>query len=63
MSSLTSLGIKELFSSIGCKLLDPNFKDDENLIENRGKGGVNTKGVKLDVQKGKNDTKKKKKSC
>ena len=62
-SALASSGIDELFKSIGYKLLDPNFKDDENHIESPGKDGTNTRGVKLEEQKDKNDPKKKKSCC
>ncbi len=62
-SALTSSGIDEIFKSIGYKILDPNFKDDENHIENPGKDGANTRGVKLEDQKDKNDPKKKKSCC
>ena len=58
-SALTSLGIEELFKSIGCKILDPNFKDDEN----QGKDGAKTKGVKLDSQKAQDKTKNKRICC
>ena len=29
-SACTSVGIEELFVNLGCKFLDPNFKEDEN---------------------------------
>ncbi len=30
-SACTSVGIEELFHSVGCKYLDPNYRDDGNL--------------------------------
>ena len=62
-SACTSFGIKELFKSIGLKILDPNFKNDEKNIEKSGNNGANNRGVKLEVQKDKNDIKKKKNCC
>ena len=62
-SALTSSGIDELFKIIGCKILDPSFKQEENHTEKSGKDGANKKGVKLDSQKAKNDTKKKRTFC
>ena len=29
-SACTSVGVEELFISLGCKYLDPNYKEDEN---------------------------------
>ena len=60
-SACTSLGIEELFKSIGSKLLDPNYKDDEDDNNNEKNKGTNNKGVKLD--KAKNNAKKKKACC
>ena len=49
-SACTSLGIEELFKCIGCKLLDPNYKDDD-------------KGVKLEPSNARNDIRKKYNCC
>jgi len=50
-SAFTSIGIEELFISIGCKLLESNYKNNDI-----------PKTVSLDKKKAKND-KKKKKCC
>ncbi len=75
-SAFLSYGIEDLFRTIGCKILNPNYKDGEysngnpvkvgtngNKKENPEKDEVNTKGVKLKLDKDKNNTKKKKKFC
>ena len=50
-SACTAAGIEELFKSIGCKFLDPNYKEDEE----GGSSSNNTQGtsgpVKLDASK------------
>ena len=63
-SACTAAGIEELFKSIGCKFLDPNYKEDEEGSGNNASSGQsgNTGGaVKLDANKAKED--KKKKGC
>ena len=60
-SALSSFGIEELFSIIGCKILESNFKDDFNKNKNPGNNGTNKQGVKL--KKGQNDKKRKKNCC
>ena len=65
-SACTASGIEELFKSIGCKFLDPNYKEDEGSGNNDSSGrsgqSGNTGGaVKLDANKAKED--KKKKGC
>ena len=63
-SACTATGIEELFKSIGCKFLDPNYKEDEDGSGNNASSGQsgNTGGaVKLDANKAKED--KKKKGC
>ena len=35
-SACTSSGIDELFRIIGCKILDPNYTEDEEPKENKG---------------------------
>ena len=57
-SACTSVGIEELFKSIGCKLIDPNYKDDDN-IENKDNNAV----IQLDKNQVKNDEKKKNNCC
>ena len=54
-SASTNTGIEELFRSVGCKVLDPNYNVDDN-DPNKQKGKI-----KLDDDKGK--TKKKKGCC
>ena len=39
-SACTASGIEELFKSIGCKYLDPNFKEDEDGTGHKGAGAV-----------------------
>ena len=62
-SACTATGIEELFKSIGCKFLDPNFNDDEEAKGGKISGGQsnNSSGgaVKLDANKTKDNTKKK----
>ncbi len=60
-SACTSAGIEELFKSIGCKFLDPNYREDEDG-SGSGSGGQSgdTGGkVKLDANKAMEPTKKK----
>ena len=35
-SACTSSGVDELFRIIGCKILDPNYTEDEEPKENKG---------------------------
>ena len=61
-SACTASGIEELFKSIGCKFLDPSFKDGDDT----GAGSSSAQGssggaVKLDPKKTVDD--KKKKGC
>ena len=59
-SACTATGIEELFKSIGCKFLDPNYKEDDD--ETGGNScGCQTGGstVKLEANKAKEDPKKK----
>ena len=62
-SACTATGIEELFKSIGCKFLDPNFKEDEDGSGNNAGSGQsgNAGAVKLDANKAQED--KKKKGC
>ena len=62
-SALSSSGIDELFRSIGSKVLDPNFKDEENSDENSGNNGNNNRGFNLEGENGKNGQIKKKSWC
>ena len=64
-SACTAAGIEELFKSIGCKFLDPNYKDeDESAGGSQGKSsGGNTGGIKLDAKKAKEDNKNKGCNC
>ena len=57
-SACTAAGIEELFKSIGCKFLDPNYKEDE---ESGGPSSKPTSAspVKLEAAKTKNEGKKK----
>ena len=59
-SACTATGIEELFKSIGCKFLDPNYKEDEEPGNNSTGQSGNTGGaVKLDANKAKENVKKK----
>ena len=59
-SACTATGIEELFKSIGCKFLDPNYKEDEEGAGgNAGQSGNTGGAVKLDPNKTKENTKKK----
>ena len=63
-SACTATGIEELFRSIGCKFLDPNYKEEEEGSGNNsssGQSGSNGGAVKLDANKAKEE--KKKKGC
>ena len=61
-SACTSTGIEELFKSIGCKFLDPNYREDDEGVVSASNTGVKNNGpVKLDAQKVKEN--KKKKGC
>ena len=44
-SACTSAGIEELFKSIGCKFLDPNYREDDE-----GASGASKTGEKIMVQ-------------
>ena len=35
-SACTSTGVDKLFYNVGCKYLDPNFKDDDDATVNQG---------------------------
>ena len=58
-SACTATGIEELFKSIGCKYLDPDYREDEGGNSSPGLSSTGT--VKLDASKAKED--KKKKGC
>jgi len=60
-SACNATAIEELFKSIGCKFLDPNYReDDDGSGSNTGAQSGNTGGkVKLDVNKAKEPAKKK----
>ena len=59
-SACTATGIEELFKSIGCKYLDPDYREEEE--GGNSNGGQSSNGtVKLDASKAKED--KKKKGC
>lgn len=65
-SACTANGIEDLFRSIGCKFLDPNYKDDDTVSGvNTGSSGAQNNqggsGVKLDPKK--TTTQKKEKKC
>jgi len=60
-SACTAAGIEELFKSIGCKYLDPNYKDDEDSPGSSSNNGGNAQPMKLDAAKAKEN--KKKKGC
>ena len=62
-SACTATGIEELFRSIGCKYLDPNYKEDEDGTGNNAGSGQsgNSGAVKLEANKAVED--KKKKGC
>ena len=69
-SACTSAGIEELFKSIGCKVLNPNYKDDEESptpSPSPNTGGQNKpeqpkakddKGIKLNDKKPEKEKKK-----
>ena len=59
-SACTATGIEELFKSIGCKFLDPNYKEDEEASgSNSNQASASSQQVKLDATKAKQETKKK----
>ncbi len=63
-SACTASGIEELFKSIGCKFLDPNFKEDDEGGNQGGKGS-NDKGgrIKIDEKNAQPQPKKKSGFC
>ena len=61
-SACTAAGIEELFKSIGCKFLDPNYREDDEGASGASKTGEKNNGpVKLDRKIASDD--KKKKGC
>ena len=60
-SACSGNGIEDLFKSIGCKFLDPNYKEEEEGIGSGSAGQSNNAGgaVKLDANKAKESPKKK----
>ena len=64
-SACTATGIEELFKSIGCKFLDPSFKDDEDSRGGKISGGQsnNSGGVTVKLDANKNKDNKEKKGC
>ena len=59
-SACTATGIEELFKTIGCKFLDPNYKEDEDETGGKSCCQTNNGGtVKLDANKAKEAPKKK----
>lgn len=65
-SACTASGIEELFKSIGCKFLDPNFKEDEECCGNKGNSAESDKNggkIKLDGNNAKPEQKKKSGFC
>ena len=60
-SACSGTGIEELFKAIGCKFLNPNYKEDEEGSgSGTGEQSSNDEGkVKLDANKAKETTKKK----
>ena len=57
-SACTATGVEELFKNIGCKYLDPDYREEEGGTSNTGSSNG---PVKLDPSKTKED--KKKKGC
>jgi len=63
-SACTASGIEELFKSIGCKYLDPNFKEEEEGGNQGGKGSNGNGGrIKIDDKNAKSEPKKKSGFC
>ena len=60
-SACTSAGIEELFKSIGCKFLDPNFREDDEGAGSSSGAGKGSGAVKLEPTKA--DDNKGKKGC
>ena len=60
-SACSGTGIEDLFKSIGCKFLDPNYKEEEEDTGSGSDGKSNKSGgaVKLDANKAKESPKKK----
>ena len=60
-SACTASGIEELFKSIGCKFLDPNFKEDDEGGSGNASSSTSAQSgtVKLDAKKATENTKKK----
>ena len=58
-SACTATGIEELFKSIGCKFLDPNYKEEEEGGSASNSAAGASGPVKLDAAKTKPDQKKK----
>ena len=59
-SACNGTGIEEMFKTIGCKFLDPNYKEDDDA-EGKGCCQTNNGGgtIKLDENKAKEEPKKK----
>ena len=60
-SACTGTGIEEMFKTIGCKFLDPNYKEDDDTTGGNSCCQTNNGGgtVKLDASKTKEEPKKK----
>ena len=57
-SACSGTGIEELFKSIGCKFLDPNFKEEEEGGSSSNAASGSSGPVKLDATKTKPEGKK-----
>ena len=58
-SACTAAGIEELFKTIGCKFLDPDYKEDEEGGGSSSNTGGASGTVKLEAAKAKDEGKKK----
>ena len=59
-SACNGTGIEEMFKTIGCKFLDPNYREDDEKDGEKGSSSTGKSGgVKLDANKTKENTKKK----
>ena len=51
-SACAGTGIEDMFRSIGCKFLDPNYREDDEKDGEKGSSSTGKSGgVKLDAQK------------
>ena len=62
-SAFSGTGIEELFKALGCKILDPNYIDEDDDDIGQKKFRTKSYGVKLEKQINKESNETKKKCC